>query len=185
MDFKLDRFLIRLTLTPYEFINEATCIEPPQQAFTLTDMRTTHHQDTPPIHNPDPWSYLHRATTASIHADRYEDHTPSRYAYHSQSWSMDPTHLQAPPTNHTHPQVLPTHTTHSQALPINTLHPQALPTDYAQPKPLPTDHAHPQVLLMVHFHCSAASLHEHTTAFWNIKLRTQFHKYLLQKFTPP
>ena len=43
-------------ITPYELINEATCIEPPQQAFTVPGMKTTHQPDTPPIHNPDPWT---------------------------------------------------------------------------------------------------------------------------------
>ena len=43
-------------ITPYELINEASCIKSPQQAFTVPGMKTTHHPDTLPIHNPDQWA---------------------------------------------------------------------------------------------------------------------------------
>ena len=43
-------------ITPYELINKVSCIEPPQQAFTVPGMKTTHQPDTSPTHNPDPWT---------------------------------------------------------------------------------------------------------------------------------
>ena len=50
----INNFNVPITL--YELINEASCIEPPQQAFTLPGMKTTHQPDTSPTHNPDPWT---------------------------------------------------------------------------------------------------------------------------------
>ena len=97
-------------ITPYELINEASCIEPPQQAFTLPDMRTTHHQDTPPIHNPDPWTpptYKPRQQTTPTH--KHYPHTRPTHKPYPWTHSTHKPRPQTTPNQNPHPQTTPTH----------------------------------------------------------------------------
>ena len=104
-------------ITPYEFIHEATCIEPPQQAFTLTDMRTTHHQDTPTIHNPDPWTpptYKPRQQTTPTH--KHYPHTQPTHKPHPWTHSTHKPCPQTAPNQNPYPQTTPTHKSYSWSI---------------------------------------------------------------------
>ena len=81
-------------------INEASCIMPLQQLFTVPDMKTTHHPDTPHFHNPHPQTM------------------PIQSSAHRQRPPTSPTDGLAPPTSPTHGPRSPASSTHGHGPPL-------------------------------------------------------------------
>ena len=86
-------------------INEASCIMPLQQLFTVPDMKTTHHPDMPHFHNPHP-------QTTPIQKF-YPQTTPTQKPYPWTRSTRKP-YTRTAPTHKPYPWTRPTHKSYSR-----------------------------------------------------------------------